>query len=132
MKTSKVTQVTPNGEWQSQNGIMYKWNVVLENGDQGGVMTKTNPQTKWVVGKDVNYTLEIKGNFTNLKLVETNQNIGGSKFQPKDEGTIAMLSCISSACTAVAQGMHSVDSKFIINMANDFFIAAQSKSTLNK
>ena len=68
MKTSKVTQVTPNGEWQSQNGIMYKWNVVLENGDQGSVMTKTNPQTKWVVGKDVNYTLEIKGNFTNLKL----------------------------------------------------------------
>lgn len=124
--TSKVTQVVGNGTWKNQEGkTFYKWEVHMENGDIGGAMTAAQQQDKWVVGKETTYTKIVNGQYTNFKLVE-------KKPEPKDQGVITMLSCISSACNAVAQSSNHNNTAIILDMANKFYEAAMSKSTLPK
>src|ERR1700746_403344 len=101
---SKVTQVVGNGTWTNPKDqkTFFKWEVHMENGDIGGVMTAAQQQDKWVVGKEVTYTKNVIGQYTNFKLVE-NKEFKPGKFEPKDQGTITMLSCISSACALYAE-----------------------------
>ena len=127
-KKGKIVKVTGNGTWQSANGLFYKWEVEFDNGDLGGAMTKDQNQQKWIVGKEVSYTKTVndKG-FSNFKLVEEKPFSGG-KFEPKDTGVITMLSCISSACNAVAQSADYKNVTVIKNLASEFFTLAMSKS----
>lgn len=131
--TSKVTQVVGNGTWTNQKDqkTYFKWEVHMENGDVGGAMTAAQNQDKWVVGKEVTYTKIVNGQYTNFKLVEKKPEFKG-KFEPKDQGVITMLSCISSACNAVAQSSKASDTTYILQMADSFYNAAMSKSTLPK
>lgn len=126
--TSKVTQVVGNGTWKKEDKTYYKWEVHMENGDIGGAMTAAQQQDKWVVGKEVTYTKIVNGQYTNFKLVEKKPDF--KKFEPKDQGVITMLSCISSACNAVAQSSNHNNPAVILEMANKFYEAAMSKSTL--
>jgi hypothetical protein len=55
IKKSVVTQVSPNGTWEGKYGLMYKFNVSFENGDTGGYLSKIEDQTKFIVGREVEY-----------------------------------------------------------------------------
>lgn len=55
-KQSKVTHIQPNGHWDGQYGLMYKFEITMENGDHGQYMSKSKEQGKFIVGVEANYT----------------------------------------------------------------------------
>lgn len=55
MGQSKIKSVQPNGTWESRNGLMYKFEVELEDGASGEVSAKT--EDRWNVGDEVEYTV---------------------------------------------------------------------------
>ena len=52
LKTSKVKSVQANGTWEGKFGLMYKFEVVMENGNSGEYSCKTKDQEKFIVGED--------------------------------------------------------------------------------
>jgi len=68
MKKSKVTNVQSNGTWSGQFGTMYKFEVEFENGDIGEYSSKSQEQTKFVVGQETDYEY-IDGKFPKVKPV---------------------------------------------------------------
>lgn len=104
IKSSKVTQVSGNGKWDSQQyGTFYKFEIVFENGDAGQYMSKEQEQTKFKVGEEASYTITSKD--VNGKLYYTikaaqQQKQGGWKSQPSDpekEARIARMSVLKVA-----------------------------------
>lgn len=55
MGQSKIKSIQPNGTWDSRNGLMYKFEVELEDGTSGEVSAKT--ENRWNVGDEVDYTV---------------------------------------------------------------------------
>ena len=51
-KKSKVTEVQSNGTWEGNYGTMYKYEIVFDNGDCGEYSSKSEDQTKFVIGQD--------------------------------------------------------------------------------
>ena len=78
-KKSVVTQAQANGTWEGKFGIMYKYEISFENGDSGEYSSKSQDQTKFVVGQDTEYEF-IHGKFPKVKPVNTFQQGG---FTPK-------------------------------------------------
>lgn len=122
IKKAKVTKVTGNGTWVKDNVTYFKWEVEFENGDIGGAMTKKNPQDKWVVGKEVSYIIETKGNFTNVKIVEEKPKYQG---QPKNEKLIVAQSCIGYACNLYLGKQTDTDT--VLEVAEKFYQWALKK-----
>ena len=56
-KRSAVTNVTANGSFDGQYGTLYKFEVTFANGDSGEYASKSNPQTKFSVGVETDYTI---------------------------------------------------------------------------
>jgi hypothetical protein len=59
-KLSKVASVLTSGSFESQYGTMYQFIVTFQNEDCGTFTTKAENQDRFVVGKEVNYTIEQK------------------------------------------------------------------------
>ena len=59
-KLSKVKAVQPSGGYTGQYGEMYQFIITMENNDCGTFTTKAENQTKFEIGKEVNYTIESK------------------------------------------------------------------------
>ena len=55
IKKSVVSQVSPNRTWDGKYGLMYKFIISFENGDSGNYLSKIEDQTKFIVGKEVEY-----------------------------------------------------------------------------
>ena len=68
MKKSKVIRVTSNGTWEGKFGLMYKFEIEMDNGDIGEFMTKTKEQTKFIEGTDAEYEFT-DGQFPKIKPV---------------------------------------------------------------
>lgn len=142
MKNSKITKVTPSGSFDSSYGTMFKFEVHFENGEYGDANCKEQNQKVWVVGENVWYTLtpntntKYNGKLKKEKAPEgqpiSNTQSVQSNYKPKEEGIITMLSCISSACNAVAQSSKAADKLFILDMAESFYKASMSKSSTEK
>ena len=127
MKKGTPTNVVSNGTWTNPSGqTYYKWNITMDNGDFGGAMTAKEQQDKWVIGKEVTYTSEMKGNFTNFKIVEENPFFRGSKVEPKQQGVITYLSCASTAANFYAQRSNGSE-EAILAFAEKLFNAAMAK-----
>jgi hypothetical protein len=101
IKSAKVTQVSGNGKWDSQQyGTFYKFEIVFDNGDAGQYMSKEPEQNKFKVGDEASYTITSKD--VNGKLYYTiepamNQQGkgGGWKPQPQDPEKEARISRMS-------------------------------------
>lgn len=129
MKKGTPTNVVSNGTWTNPNGqTYYKWNITMDNGDFGGAMTAKEQQDKWVIGKEVTYTSETKGNFTNFKVVEEKPVFGGGKVEPKQQGVITYLSCASTAANFYAQRSNGSEEQ-VLAFAEKLFNAAMSKKS---
>lgn len=59
-KLSRVRSVQPSGSFESQYGTMYQFIITFENNDCGTFTTKAENQDRFLVGKEVSYTLENK------------------------------------------------------------------------
>jgi hypothetical protein len=55
IKKSKVKSVQPTGTWQGNYGLMYLWEIEMENGDTGQYMSKAEQQSKFTVGVEAEY-----------------------------------------------------------------------------
>ena len=53
MGQSKIKSIKPMGTYKSQNGLMYKFDIELENGESGEVSAKT--EDRWSIGDEVEY-----------------------------------------------------------------------------
>ena len=72
-KNSTVTRVTGNGTWEGKFGLMYKFEIEMENGDIGENLSKT-PECRFKEGQQTDYEF-IDGEWPKIKPVNT--------FQPK-------------------------------------------------
>lgn len=59
-KRSAVTNVTANGSFDGQYGTLYKFEITFANGDAGEYASKSNPQTKFAVNVETDYTITAK------------------------------------------------------------------------
>ena len=78
LKTSKVKSVQANGTWEGKFGLMYKFEVVMENGNAGEYSSKTKDQEKFVVGEEVQYEF-VDGKFPKIKPYYNKDNLDRQK-----------------------------------------------------
>ena len=112
-KTSKVTSVAANGTFNSQYGILYKFEVNFENGDSGEYASKSQDQTKFVNGQDATYTITSKQwndrTFYTIKPAMAQASSGGGGFTPKPkdpetEKRITRMSVLKASIDLVTNG----------------------------
>lgn len=108
MKTSKITNVTANGTFDSQFGKMYKFEVEFENGEYGEANCKTADQKTWLVGQTVNYELTPNANpkfAGKLKQIKENP-INGSPM-PSNTGLDVQSLIVRQNALTNSVGFHS-------------------------
>lgn len=83
MGQSKIKTIQANGTWESRNGLMYKFEVELEDGTSGEVSAKT--EDRWKVGDEVQYEVTPSkwGNRMKLDKAGFDQKGGGYKDDPE-------------------------------------------------
>ena len=79
MKKGKVTQVQSNGTWEGNYGMMYKFEITFENGDCGEYSSKSEQQTKFVEGQEVEYEFT-GGKFPKVKPFYAPPQSNGQSF----------------------------------------------------
>tara|TARA_R100001443_G_scaffold3945_1_gene11877 strand:- start:3493 stop:3897 length:405 start_codon:yes stop_codon:yes gene_type:complete len=72
-KKSKVVRVSGNGTWEGKYGLMYKFEIEMENGDIGENLSKTS-ECKFKEGQETEYEF-VDGQFPKIKPV--------NNFQPR-------------------------------------------------
>ena len=86
MKTSTVTELSPQPSFESAYGTLFPFNIRLNNGDVGQVNTKDQGGGKFAVGTTINYDIT-KGQFgMKIKLVQppegaTNEHAPAPSYQ---------------------------------------------------
>ena len=103
IKKSKVKSVQANGTWEGKFGMMYKFEVEFENEDSGEYSSKTQDQTKFVIGQEMEYEF-IDGHFPKVKPVYQKPdfvNNGVSGSYKKDDNVQKMIVKQSSLKSAV-------------------------------
>ena len=76
VKKSKVMSVQANGTWDGSYGLMYKFEVVFQNGDVGEYSGKNKEQNKFEVGAETEYEYT-GGKFPKVKPVYQSQGFKG-------------------------------------------------------
>jgi len=77
IKKSKVMSVTPNGTWEGNYGVMFKFEIVFQNGDVGEYSSKNKDQNKFEVGAETEYEYT-GGKFPKVKPVYVKPQAGSS------------------------------------------------------
>lgn len=130
MEKSVVKRVTGNGTFQSAYGLLYKWEIEMENGQIGYANTKAQNQSTWAVGKETYYTIEEKNGFKNFKHQqappETQNTTPSNPGFQKDPTTQRMIISQSSLGHAIefhkgADGVIKADHAEITATAKIFF-----------
>lgn len=82
MGQSKIKSIQPMGTYESQNGLMYKFNIELENGESGEVSAKT--EDRWSIGDEVEFEITPSKWGDKMKLSKAGYNrSGGYKDDPE-------------------------------------------------
>ncbi|QDP57719.1 MAG: hypothetical protein Unbinned6486contig1001_34 [Prokaryotic dsDNA virus sp.] len=66
VKNSKVMSIQPNGTWEGAYGVMYKFEIVFQNGDVGEYSSKSKDQNKFEQGQETEYEF-YGGKFPKIK-----------------------------------------------------------------
>ena len=82
-KNSTVTRVTGNGTWEGKFGLMYKFEIEMENGDIGENLSKTS-DCRFKEGQQTDYQF-IDGQFPKIKPINTFAPSGGGGFKKNDQ-----------------------------------------------
>ena len=91
-KTSKVTNVSYRGTFESQHGTFHKHWIEFENGDAGQYASKLETQDKFTIGQEANYDYSKNGDYVKIKPVQQeNQYRGGGKRGETEEEKKARL-----------------------------------------
>ena len=128
IKKSKVTNVQGNGTWDGKFGMMFKFDINMENGDAGEYSSKSQDQTKFVVGQEVDYEFH-GGQYPRIKPHNpqySNTAPAGnmpafSKPNTDKDKSIAWLACLKAAADFNSQ--KNSDSEMVVNNAKAFYNA---------
>jgi len=115
IKKGKVVAVVGNGTWEGQYGLMYKFEVEMDNGDNGQYLSKGQDCAKFPKGADVFYTIDAEqrnGNtYYKIKPAQdpsqpqTNARGGGGyQKDPETEKRISRMSVLKVAGDLVING----------------------------
>ena len=80
IKKGIVKNVQANGTWDSQYGLMYKFEVTI--GDDTGQCNSMTEQCKFVIGQETEYEF-VDGKYPKIKPVSTFQQGSGNSFKPQ-------------------------------------------------
>jgi hypothetical protein len=119
-KNSVVKNVQANGTFDSKFGLLYKFEIEMENGDIGEYATKMQEQNKFVVGQKTDYQF-IDGMYPKIKPISTfqnNSNYSGGKNAEVQEYIIKQSSLKCAVDLCIAQGIYSHED--ILSRANAF------------
>jgi hypothetical protein len=104
----KVLNVSPQGDFESQYGHFYKWEIEFEDGFKGEYLSKTETQNKFVEGQEIDVeitTREYNGKTINkVKPVSTFQ--GTQRQAPKSgnrDELIVKQNALSNACNVIGE-----------------------------
>lgn len=131
-KTAKINSVQENQRQFEYQGAKYFEHWIKYEGSDivHTYASKTEKCEKFKVGEIATFDVEVRQNgpHTNYK-IKPKQDNPFKKSEPKDQGLITALSCISSAVQL--HHRHSPNSaEGVIETANKFFEFAMSKSSL--
>ena len=115
MKKSKVTNVQSNGTWEGRFGLMYKYEVGFENGDSGENSSKSENQTKFIIGEETEYEF-IDGKFPKVKPINTFQQTTSVRKDDKTQEYIIKQNALTNACNVIGEA----DVSKIIEVAEVF------------
>tara|TARA_R100000655_G_scaffold71104_1_gene109490 strand:+ start:781 stop:1206 length:426 start_codon:yes stop_codon:yes gene_type:complete len=119
-KKSTVTRVTSNGTWEGKFGLMYKFEIEMENGDIGENLSKAS-ECKFKEGQETDYEFT-DGDWPKIKPVNTfTPNSGGGGFKKSDNVQEYIIKQSSLKCAVdlcIAEGKFSHEE--ILNRANAF------------
>lgn len=121
---SKITEIKPylrsdqtHHSTTNDHGTLWYFIVNLEDGTKGNVRGKSqNP--RWKVGDEVDYEIEKKGNFTNLKLQKPFNKVG----KPQNNRAFALAYAKDIYVANIGAG-HTVEGdpiQFILEDADKF------------
>ena len=97
IKKSKVKSVQGTGTWKGSYGLMYLWEIEMENGDTGQYMSKSEQQNKFTVGVEAEYEWK-DGQYPKIKPYSTfNQGApksfnNASKADPRQDSIVSQSS----------------------------------------
>lgn len=114
-KKGKVVAVYGNGTWESPNGLLYRFEIEMDNGDRGQYLSKTQDCAKFPKGGDVWYTTECQvRNGKEYYRIKPSQDPnasapvrgggGGYQKDPETEKRITRMSVLKVACDLVVNG----------------------------
>jgi hypothetical protein len=118
IKKGVVTQAQANGTWEGKFGVMYKHEITFDNGDSGEYSSKSQDQTKFVVGQETEYEF-IDGKFPKIKPVNTFQQ-GNFTSKAKDDVQEYIVKQSSLKCATDFVIANGGDVKSIIDTAEIF------------
>jgi len=98
MKTSKVSMITANGTWESQYGLMYKFQVVMQNGDTGEYLSKSQDQNKFILGQEASYEYT-GGDYPKIKPFNEGPPARTPEYSNKTNDSILYQVCLKE-CSA--------------------------------
>lgn len=104
MKTGKIESLQPNGTWEGNHGLMYKSEVVLDNGESGEVSAKT--PDRWNVGDEVQYTVT--------------QTKNGNKFSFNKLGFVSQSNPVQSGAPVVSERDDRIGRQWAINTSLNY------------
>jgi hypothetical protein len=110
MGASKIKTIQSSGTYDSQNGLMYKFEIELESGESGEVSAKS--ESRWSVGDEVEFEVTPTKWGDRMKLSKpgfTPNNGGGRKDDPDTRKRIEASWAIGQAVTIACQYPENVD-----------------------
>ena len=134
LKTSKVKSVQANGTWEGKFGLMYKFEVEMENGNAGEYSCKTKDQEKFIVGEEVQYEFE-DGRFPKIKPYYNKGNFSytkGGGENPDRQRLIIRQSTLKTAVEYLKGAEASLEEVFIATEKMIEFIMKEDKSKSNE
>lgn len=102
MLESTIKSVQPSGTFESAHGLRYKWEIQLEDGSVGEVITVT--ESRWKVGDKVEY--EKQETQWGIKLKLQKPDMGGGNWNAgKSKGNSAETQKRIDACWSISQAI---------------------------
>lgn len=81
MAKVKVVSATYKRDVNTKNGVMYSYDIKVDGDDKTyQYLAKTNPQTKFVVGAEMEVEITQNGNYYNIKPSQQGGGFGGGGF----------------------------------------------------
>lgn len=116
-RKSTPRTITLKKEGQGAKGFYAIFEITFDNAEKGDYFAKTNPQTDFKEGVEIEYQIEkkVNGNFTNYVITLPYAGKGGKGFNPAASNKQTALLCAVHLCCS-----DKIEKAKIYETANNF------------